>query len=371
MISSVSEVYVDIMRININNVGQLLRPNKLGRSELRQSINLDEKHRKIKHDIPRTYVNIVRQKENIMKTKLAILSLFILVTVVPSFAQEQPKNDLQIMNLKSSVKSVKETSYEAVEKFGEIQKGEKKRILGLGLDFYIIFNEKGNKTEESEYNSDGTLSVKHTYHYNEKGKIDYEQYYRPDGSKWKTTNYTYDEKGNWHEYSVVEGDYYLNKSTYSYDEKGNMIEMKSYKLDKGIRCSEFNYDTTPFYKYTYKYNEKGNLIEGNSYNTDGSLSYKDTYKYDDKGNKTESNRYRSDGRLYTKGLYDDKGNTIEYSMYNLNGSLYSKSTYKYEYDNHNNWTKKYYYSTTGDWIKETGLKVKDMTYILEREIEYY
>jgi predicted phosphoribosyltransferase len=38
MISAVSEVYVDFMRININNVGRLLRRNKAGR-KLRKGLH--------------------------------------------------------------------------------------------------------------------------------------------------------------------------------------------------------------------------------------------------------------------------------------------------------------------------------------------
>lgn len=151
------------------------------------------------------------------KIILAILSVLRLV----SCKQSEKKNDLTEENLKGKVKSIKETTYEAVEKFGQIEKGD--ALYDDDAFPFTIYNEKGNKIEEYWYNSDGSL---------------------------------------------------LYKSTYKYDEKGNKIEENSYDSDGRLHS-----------KYTYKYDEKGNIIEENWYDSDGSLYEKHTYKYEyDKNN---------------------------------------------------------------------------------------
>ena len=173
--------------------------------------------------------------------------------------QSEKKNDLTEENLKGKVKSITENTYEAVNKFGQIEKGD---ILVDSSAVYTddghfkIYNEKGNKIEENYYNSNGRL---------------------------------------------------YSKTTYKYDEKGNMIEDNFYDSDDG----------SLIYKNTYKYDEKGNKIEEYHYDEDGKFNYKYTYKYDEKGNNIEKNNYDSNGRLDSKYTYEyDKNNNwtqrIEY-----------------------------------------------------------
>ena len=182
------------------------------------------------------------------KIILVILSVLCLV----SCNQSEKKNDLTEENLKGKVKSITENTYEAVDKFGQIEKGD---VLVDSSAVYTddgrfkIYNEKGNKIEENYYNSNGSLIYKNTYKYDEKGNKIEENYYNSNGRLY-------------------------SKTTYKYDEKGNKIEEYHYDED-----GKFNY------KYTYKYDEKGNKIEENWYDSDGSLYEKHTYKYEyDKNN---------------------------------------------------------------------------------------
>ena len=219
------------------------------------------------------------------KIILVILSVLCLV----SCNQSEKKNDLTEENLKGKVKSITENTYEAVDKFGQIEKGDvlvDSSAVYTDDGHFKIYNEKGNKIEENYYNSNGSL---------------------------------------------------IYKNTYKYDKKGNIIEEKSYYPDGSL-----------IYKNTYKYDEKGNKIEDNSYDSDGRLHSKYTYKYDEKGNKIEENWYNSDGRLHSKYTYkyDEKGNNIEENWYDSDGSLYEKHTYKYEYDKNNNWTQRIQYKNT-------------------------
>ena len=215
------------------------------------------------------------------KIILVILSVLCLV----SCNQSEKKNDLTEENLKGKVKSITENTYEAVDKFGQIEKGDvlvDSSAVYTDDGHFKIYNEKGNKIEENYYNSNGSLIYKNTYKYDEKGNKIEENYYNSNGRLY-------------------------SKTTYKYDEKGNIIEKNGH-----------NYDGS--YKITYKYDEKGNNIEQNNYKYDGSFLYKYTYKYDEKGNNIEKNNYDSNGRLDSK--------------------------YTYEYDKNNNWTQRIEYKNT-------------------------
>ncbi len=210
-----------------------------------------------------------------MTKKNVKLLIWILLTLFIGFTscekenieknQNLKKTDWAKYNLKGKVKSFTNFSYEAIERFGKIEKGEK-IDYDLG-NFQIKYNDKGNIIEENRYNLDGSLDEKSTY------------------------QYKYDTKGNKIEKNEYNSDGSLSyKKVYKYDSKGNLIEGNDYysngKLDKN-----------------YKYDTKGNIIEENNYIYDGSLVKKYTYKYDNKGNRIESNEYDSDGILNIKYIY--------------------------------------------------------------------
>ena len=191
------------------------------------------------------------------KIILVILSVLCLV----SCNQSEKKNDLTEENLKGKVKSITENTYEAVDKFGQIEKGD---VLVDSSAVYTddgrfkIYNEKGNKIEENYYNSNGSLIYKNTYKYDEKGNKIEENYYNSNGRLY-------------------------SKTTYKYDEKGNMIEDNFYDSDDG----------SLIYKNTYKYDEKGNIIEENHYDSNGRLDSKYTYEYDKNNNWTQRIEYKN------------------------------------------------------------------------------
>ena len=191
------------------------------------------------------------------KIILVILSVLCLV----SCNQSEKKNDLTEENLKGKVKSITENTYEAVDKFGQIEKGDvlvDSSAVYTDDGHFKIYNEKGNKIEENYYNSNGRLIYKNTYKYDEKGNIIEENYYNSNGRLY-------------------------SKATYKYDEKGNMIEDNFYDSDNG----------SLIYKNTYKYDEKGNNIEKNNYDSNGRLDSKHTYEYDKNNNWTQRIEYKN------------------------------------------------------------------------------
>ena len=342
--------------------------------------------------IPKTNVEALLKLKKVYASSIKSLYSFT--------GKKVKKNDLTELKLKGKVKTFTQTDYDAVEKFGEIQKGE---IDGKSI---ILFNDNGNKIEENQYKFDGSLKSKNTYKYEDSGNELIEHCnYNSVGSL--EEKYIYD-KGNIIEHSEYNSDGSLkSKNTRKYDDNGNEIEWKTYQSDgslihkytykykynyKGNKIEEDEYskaDTLYYSKTTYKYDDKGNMIKEDAYHSEYgrlSLYWVRIYKYDDKGNKIEDVSY-TDGSLYSKYTYkyDDKGNKIEHCNYNTNGSLEDKHTYKYddkgnEIENYNynsdgslkdNYTGKYDYDITGNWIKWIIFENSIPQFITERKIEYY
>ncbi|MGD0710072.1 MAG: hypothetical protein ABR968_02745 [Bacteroidales bacterium] len=331
-----------------------------------------------------------------MKKTLIIIIIF---ASIHSFSQDVKaikKTDLEKMNLKGNIKTIYDTLYNVVDKFGELKKE-------VDTDSTLIFNDKGNLVEVSLYNHNGSLIHTYTYKYDENGnKIEkeYKENTKLDPvAVEKAYKYTwkYDSKGN-----VIEENKYsnyldklLNKWISKYDDNGNIIEYNTYNSDgspeskyiymyddKGkIIKEENNYNTYNVYNYgqiinlykitwkydssgnktkeknilynknenanyneakvIWKYDNKGKLIEENQYSAYGNLVYKYTYKYDDKGNMIEKDQNNSKGSLISKWItkYDNKGNKIEESEYNKD-SIKRKIISTFEYDTNGNWIKR-------------------------------
>ncbi|HNW99357.1 MAG TPA: hypothetical protein PKK00_13190 [Bacteroidales bacterium] len=267
------------------------------------------------------------------------------------------KNHLTDLKLKGDVKSLTETIYDASEKFGEIQKGEKK------YKYFSLFNEDGNKTDYSENNFPSLMSnfdKKYDFKYDDKGTIIEWNLYKSNGKLDRKEKYKIDDKGNKIEENWYDGDGSLKfKIIFKYDEKGNLIKTNWYNSHDSLK-----------FKEAFKYDSKGNQIEYIEYKyaADSSLVIKQTFKYDDKNNQIEMNDCNIDGSINCKYTYkyDEKGNEIEKINYAPDGSITEKVNSEYAYDDKNNWIKK----TEKSLLKIFGYE--SITYnITEREIVYY
>ena len=154
--------------------------------------------------------------------KMNYFTLFFVALFFQSCTIETIENDWTEENLKGKVKSYSEFTYEAEERFGKIEKGERDFCFFLKKSY----DEKGNKIEENRYYSDGRCRYKYTYKYDEKGNIIEKNTYNSDGRL---------------EY----------KYTYKYDEKGNKIEENSYDSDGRL---------DPKWTYKYEFDKQGNWI---------------------------------------------------------------------------------------------------------------
>lgn len=171
-------------------------------------------------------------KFNIMKHfLLAVLS----VALLTSCTQSKPKNSLEKGGMKGKIKALKSESYEAIEKFGNIE-------IGLRTDaenYLYLYDDKGNIIEISFYDKNGDVTFKHHFTYNDQGELTEREQYNK-----------YDSKTNTYKEEVYEDEKLSYKNSYIYDDKGRLLEVR-YNNDRTTKM-EFDDKGNISTKYNYK-----------------------------------------------------------------------------------------------------------------------
>lgn len=304
--------------------------------------------------------------------KLLILSCFALLWNCNS--TNNKKNYLEENNFSGNVKSVKESYYKAIEKFGEIEKVINKDENHLL--HYKTFDKSGNLIEDIMYDSKGNIAWHSIHKYNNKGNLVEIEWYESDGTPGTKRVYLYNNSILLEEIFFKKNQVFDNKITYSHNKKGEIIEKNQYNTDGSLR-----------YKNKMIYDKKSNIIEENEYDSIGNLSKKwfkkynkngyiiedrifypeyknesiSTYSYDLNDNLTELNFLDSNNEIIQKFTYkyDSKRNVIEENEYDSVETLKNSVNYLYEYDN------------KGNWIKRIKYENNELINIYEREIDYF
>ena len=285
--------------------------------------------------------------------------------------------DLIQENLKGKIKTITESNFKVISKFGEFKKDI---VLSTLVNKY---NEKGNKTEEeytdygnniqnrhvleyntnnyiitsTNYNPDNTIATKMIIKYNDKKRIVDMSSYNGNGTLVNKYKLTYDnstfENYELNEYSA---DGILNaKYSGKLDKNNNQIEWCTYEQTGGINMKE-----------VFVYDSASRLLEKRVYQKGQIYLGKTLFTYDTKGKSTEQSEYDSSGVIMQKysSKYDDNKQLIEWESVNTLDNTSEKLLYEYTYDRVGNWTTRtiYSYNTFGDRIVSS---------ITERSIEYY
>ncbi|MBN2637947.1 MAG: hypothetical protein JXR65_02525 [Bacteroidales bacterium] len=297
----------------------------------------------------------------ITKKNYAFRFLIFLAVVVLGFSisgcnQAKKENDLTSGNLKGKVKFLRLTTYEPVEKFGELTKGKRVKFsYSSAISDFAFYSEhfdmQGNQTDFAYYKSDGSLIMTFVREYNDKGYHIKTSNYFPQYKSPAVRRFKYNEKNENTEITDYSTNGELtNKSTFIYNSEGKPVQKSNYKADGSLSS-----------RVIYKYKNEGREVDKSTYEPDGSLRFKLINKYDDKENLVESYNYKSDGKLlYSKTYkYGNKGNQTEIKDFDSNGDLDEKVTFKYKFDHQ------------GNWISAVVFVDDKPKYFIQREIEYY
>lgn len=330
------------------------------------------------------------------KSNYIILCIFlILINISCESEKEKKLSDIERMELKGNIKSIKCITYNVKEKFGELVK--EKITYDKYENYEIIFNDKGNQIENNSIPY-GELESKTTYEYDDKGNLKETNEYSSNGDLVEKAIYIFDNEGNPTKCDIYNSDgklqnkinwIYFGKRTkeyIKYDENGQ-IELKyeyEYEGEELIETKQYSSKQKVEKVHKFKYDNDGNQIEYAEFNSDGSLEKLETYVYDKNDNLIEKKIYDSKNVLENKHTYkynsdneliEHKNDDIDWGTftykYNDKGDLYAQENFNLKNENTYDLKKNYKYDKYGNWIEVTEYNGILPKTISEREIIYY
>ncbi len=265
-------------------------------------------------------------------------------------ASPAPATDVEKHDLKGPVKQLKETCYKPTSE-GELLQ---KKIFGNHYidktNFILWFDEKGHKTEELFFDSEGHCE-KFIFDEHGNNTAHWSVYNVPGSSDQTNPVYkTYNDKGQlieeYHEYGFAHN---WRKIFYEYDERGNQILYRT----EGSHLDSF-------YETASVYNENNILKEIKIVDQDELRNWS-RYDLDAKGNIIRVHRLDKDGKITAslehKPIMDANGYPKKYELPKKKKD--KNISYLFEHDKH------------GNWIKKTEMFNKLVNFITVREIIYY
>lgn len=254
--------------------------------------------------------------------------------------------------MKAAIKSIKEISYHAIFKFGEISKGERSRESDWGQDTYCKYDENDNILEEwfflKDTVNDEIPFLRKVFIYDLNGNlIEQIEYPHPNISNGNYDNTTWSRNEHGQLLEEVSMSFSLlfdtlsepiidrdklkkpkaineyfsiqSKTISKYNAYGKDFEVIEYDGDGNIVRKELTY-----------FDENGNANEVKQYHSSDELSYSAKYKHNSKGQRTEVKRYENGdtlcGRLVFK--YNKQGQLVEDFDYDSENKLETRRTHQ-------------------------------------------
>lgn len=183
------------------------------------------------------------------------------------------------------------------------------------LDFRVLFtcDAKGNIREVVRRDAQDNLLEKHVYRYDSKGKATESLSYDSEGKLTTRGQYRHDEKGDAVECVFRdENGYPKNRRLDVQDNKGRRIRTESYDADNTLRWSTL---------VSYGPDDAGITETSCDYNPDGSLERKTVFVYDARRRLLSESTYAADGSLVDKFQYtyeyEWRGNPVKQTRLKL------------------------------------------------------
>lgn len=291
-----------------------------------------------------------------------------------SNAQQDVESDWLKESLCGTVKRLTTTQYKPLS---EAATEGAKENLGLLQEDIRVYNAEGFCVEMLHESRGGNIKSRRVLEYNNQHRLISEVHYKGTIEKPVLSNsFEYDEDGDviQHEYTAL--DQAPVTTVYTYNENKS-IRKGELKNDEGIvqvayetffdpaqniiKDIRFNRDYESMTYATYhRYDAQQRLYCTEVYNPVGNNF--SVSKFDEKGQKIEVRKYRegivTSACQYT---YDEKGNetAVSCDLTEANVKRTVKSSMEYEYDEQGNWTRK---TTSQEGV---------VTYVVERQLEYY
>jgi len=343
-----------------------------------------------------------------MNTSVKVLLLLFLF-VANGCTSNKINSDLELFGLKGKVKTVTYSYYKAIERFGEVEQGE--RIDGSVNDGIVnknsvyysleedsdfkcwmrtqvwttgsrhktncIFDNHGNLTEILHYDTSGILKNKTLIVYDNSGRLKEENnytksYYEPEVALNRKYIYQIGDHGKIIESKEYHSEGSLSeKITYAYDNNKNLISKKKVDSELGLYDSTnllYNNGKLAEKKHWFYYVNSTSYIDQNGEQVivsteEENINKRELYKLDNVGNIIEKTRFKNNGKIDFKGVIkeNNKDKTFEILKYNSDDKLASKVILTF--DNKGNIIKQHEYiyhsyHPSLEWVDENVTEYK-------------
>jgi hypothetical protein len=248
----------------------------------------------------------------------------------------KPLTDAESIELTGSVKQVMQSCYKAHQREGVVTQGKLELdYSSRNLNFIATFDEKGHKTEETLFGTDGI----HRKTFNQSGQP-IKDVHEMNGKLYQTALHTYNEQGGPLEFITLNADNSVaHRHIYKYNDNGQQVESSFYVSRNGKEIL--------FSRTAVTYDDKvhtvvngikySNLLSSIEYDGEGNIKRKYVNTYNEQGKMTESiteytepEKQKYNSRHTQK--YNKQGDCIEHIFYNADGSIKNEYHYTYEYD---------------------------------------
>lgn len=220
----------------------------------------------------------------------------------------QKRNSLNEYNLKGDVVKVYESTFEAVNKYGKWEMGDKENSGNNSM----TFNESGYLTEYIDFDRNNKIDERQVVSYNENDNLSEASIYDSYGKQ-------------------------KSKLKYTNDSKSRLIKIEQYDADDKLNAT-----------YVIDYESSDKPIGGKYKNSDGIIESSWKNEWDGDFLKLQI-QYDTLGKLDSKTYWErnDNSDVVLIKSTNAKDSVTSLIKISYEYDDQNNWTKKTVYDTDG------------------------
>ncbi len=287
--------------------------------------------------------------KRIMKNSLLLCLLFLLVSQT---IHAQIKNDLEGINLKGNVKTVRIEKAKLTIENNELKEGKREP------QELTTFDTKGYYTEREGLTNSITRKFANKYYPD--GRIKEKK--NLDSSEIQVFNYL---KNQVEKVTQLEDGHILDRWIYTFDDKGNNIKQQYILVDENLGQRLLSPPDT----VVYKYDMQGKLSETAYFNANGTGAtfpffsmHRYVNVYDGKNRIKERQAYKPDGNLIFKWTYkyNEKDYLEEVTRLSQTLEILSKVTYS-DFD------------LVGNWTKSNSFKisvVESKTIIEPTEVEY-